>query len=70
MGYRDYYWGLCRDYRKDPFPHSLLRTRQSCLTTRRSSQIQNLSTPVRLSILKTKFKVLNHIKPKALRMEV
>ena len=28
MGYGDYYWGLYRDYYKDPFPHSLLRTRQ------------------------------------------
>ena len=29
MGYADYYWGLYRDYYRDPFPHSLLRTRQS-----------------------------------------
>ena len=29
MGYWDYYRGLHRDYCKDPFPHSLLRTRQS-----------------------------------------
>ena len=28
MGYGDYYWGLYRDYYGDPFPHSLLRTRQ------------------------------------------
>ena len=28
MGYGDYYWGLYRDYFKDPFPHSLLSTRQ------------------------------------------
>ena len=27
----DDYWGLYRDYYKDPFPHSLLRTRQSKL---------------------------------------
>ena len=25
--YGDYDWGLCRDYYRDPFPHSLLRTR-------------------------------------------
>ena len=28
MGYWDYYWGLYRGYYKDPFPHSLLSTRQ------------------------------------------
>ena len=28
MGYGDYIWGLYRDYYRDPFPHSLLRTRQ------------------------------------------
>ena len=29
MGYGDYYyWGFYRDYYGDPFPHSLLRTRQ------------------------------------------
>ena len=33
MGYGDYYWGLCRDYKRDPFPHSL-RTRQNCLALR------------------------------------
>ena len=27
MDYRDYYWGSYRDYHRDPFPHSLLRTR-------------------------------------------
>ena len=26
--YRDYYWGLYRDYNRDPFPHSLLSIRQ------------------------------------------
>ena len=26
MGYGDYYWGLRRDYYRDPFPHSLLST--------------------------------------------
>ena len=30
MGYGDYYWGLYRGYYRDPFPHSLLRTRQLC----------------------------------------
>ena len=28
MDYGDYYWGLYRDYHRDPFPHSLLSTRQ------------------------------------------
>ena len=28
MGYGDYCRGLYRDYYRDPFPHSLLRTRQ------------------------------------------
>ena len=28
MDYGDYYWGLYRGYDRDPFPHSLLRTRQ------------------------------------------
>ena len=28
MGYGDYYWGFSRDYYRDPFPHSLLSTRQ------------------------------------------
>ena len=28
MGYGGYCWGLHRDYHRDPFPHSLLRTRQ------------------------------------------
>ena len=28
MDYGDYYRGLYRDYYTDPFPHSLLRTRQ------------------------------------------
>ena len=27
MDYVDDYWGLYRDYYKDPFPHSLLSTR-------------------------------------------
>ena len=27
MDYGDYYWGY-RDYYRDPFPHSLLSTRQ------------------------------------------
>ena len=30
MGYWDYYRGTFRDYHRDPFPHSLLRTRE-CL---------------------------------------
>ena len=29
MDYGDFYWGLCRDYYRDPFPHSLLSTRES-----------------------------------------
>ena len=28
MDYGDVYWGLYRDYYRDPFPHSLLSTRQ------------------------------------------
>ena len=31
MDYGDNYWGLYRDYYRDPFPHSLLSTRQLCL---------------------------------------
>ena len=26
MDYRDYNWGVSRDYYRDPFPHSLLST--------------------------------------------
>ena len=29
MDHGDYYWGLYRDYDRDPFPHSLLRTGQN-----------------------------------------
>ena len=29
MGYGDYYWGLYRDYYRDPFPHSLLSAREN-----------------------------------------
>ena len=29
MDYRDYYWGFCRDYYRDPFPNSLLSTREA-----------------------------------------
>ena len=29
MDYRDHYLGLYRDYHRDPFPHSLLSTRES-----------------------------------------
>ena len=32
MGYEDYYWGLFLDYCRDPFPHSLLSTRQTSWT--------------------------------------
>ena len=28
MGYKDYCEGPLRDHHRDPFPHSLLRTRQ------------------------------------------
>ena len=28
MDYGDYYWGLYRGYYRDPFPHSLLSTRE------------------------------------------
>ena len=28
MDYRDYYMGLYKDYYRDPFPHSLLSTRE------------------------------------------
>ena len=33
MDYGDYYWGLYRSYR-DPFPHSVLSTRQSRVSNR------------------------------------
>ena len=32
MGYGDCYWSLYRNYYGDPFPHSLLRTRQSSVS--------------------------------------
>ena len=28
MGFWDYFSGTLRDYHRDPFPHSLLRTRE------------------------------------------
>ena len=28
MDYEDYYWGLYRDYNRDPFPHSLVSTKE------------------------------------------
>ena len=31
MGYRDHYKAPLRDYHRDPFPHSLPRTRQTIL---------------------------------------
>ena len=37
MDYGDCYWGLYRDSRKDPFPDSLLSTRQSTISTRAGS---------------------------------
>ena len=39
MDYGDDYWGLCRDYSRDPCPHSLLRTRQ----TSKQSRVQGVS---------------------------
>ena len=30
MDYGGYSWGLYRDYYRDPFPHSLLSTREFC----------------------------------------
>ena len=33
MDYGHYYWGLYRDYYRDPFPYSLLSTRQSSMGT-------------------------------------
>ena len=33
MDFGDYYWVLYRDYYGDPFPHSLLSTRQFCQET-------------------------------------
>ena len=32
MDYGDYYCGLSRDYYQDPFPHSLLGTREFLVT--------------------------------------
>ena len=32
MDYGDYYWGLYRDYYRDPFPHSLLKGSWDLLT--------------------------------------
>ena len=32
VGYGDYYWGLDRDYYRDPVPHSLLSPRQTILS--------------------------------------
>ena len=34
MDYGDFYWGLCRDYHRDPLPHSLLSTSQFRVSTR------------------------------------
>ena len=31
MDYADYYWRLYRNYYRDPFPHSLLSTREKSL---------------------------------------
>ena len=36
MGYRDYYKGPLRDYHRDPFPHTLLRTRKFFRTSMRT----------------------------------
>ena len=39
MDYGDYYWGLYRGYYRDPFPHSLLSTRQYCSLLQRSLSV-------------------------------
>ena len=47
MGYGDYDWALFREYYGDPFPHSLLSTRQYT-----SSRSQKTGNPI-ASILKS-----------------
>ena len=45
MGYGDYHWGLYRDYYRDPFPHSLLRTRQQTLNLSTKALTPSISNP-------------------------
>ena len=47
MDYGDYYWGLYRDYCRDPFPHSLLSTRQLSTSQMkgRAFALQNYAGP-------------------------
>ena len=53
MDYGDYSWGLYRDWYRDPFPHSLLSTRQQSSglgppgLRRRSSPISGTPAPER-----------------------
>ena len=57
MDYADDYWGLYRDYYRDPFSHSLLSTRQY------TKQAVEDETTVPSS---RKFENLKHSSPKAL----
>ena len=41
MEYRDHYLGLYRHYYRDPFPHSLLSTRE-CLHMHNAIVVKNL----------------------------
>ena len=49
MDYGDDYWGLYRDYCRDPFPHSLLRTREISLEFRAEGSGFRVSTNLPLS---------------------
>ena len=44
MDIGDYYWGLYRDHYRDPFPHSLLRTKQIVHVTKRLQSDSNSAT--------------------------
>ena len=52
MDYGDYYWGLYRDYYRDPFPHSLLSTRKL-----RGSTFANQSPNTTSKALKLRLRV-------------
>ena len=53
-GLWDYYWGLYRDYYTDPFPHSLLSTRQFLTIRVLGLRIQGLGRKLEPEILNPK----------------
>ena len=52
MGYGGYYWGLYRDYYRDPFPHSLPSTRQLSKDRLPSGQEQSHASAMNLARLR------------------